>query len=106
MDSIGCIWYLCDHARNESFDKLYAFKAQNGHCNVSANDAPNKSLGQWVNKHKVLYKKNALRSDHIQQLNSMGFIWDCCDHAQNENSTSYAHSKNKMNIVMYLKMVH
>eukprot|EP00957_Ditylum_brightwellii_P074643 5672107-Ditylum_brightwellii.AAC.1 len=58
---------------------LCAFKAQHGYCNVSWNDAENKSLGQWVSQQQVLYKKNALSSDRIQQMNSVGFIWDLCD---------------------------
>uniref|UniRef100_A0A7S4SME1 Helicase-associated domain-containing protein n=1 Tax=Ditylum brightwellii TaxID=49249 RepID=A0A7S4SME1_9STRA len=56
--------------------RSYTTKAQNGHCNVSTKDVRNKSLGQWVKKQRQLYKKNALDPDRIQQLNSIGFIWD------------------------------
>jgi len=66
------------------FDELYAFKAQNGHCNVSQSDAGNKSLSHWVNNQRFLYKKNTLSSDRTEQLNSIGFIWDKRDHAWNE----------------------
>eukprot|EP00957_Ditylum_brightwellii_P129773 9899061-Ditylum_brightwellii.AAC.1 len=34
---------------------------------------------------RYLYKKNALRSDRIQQLNSIGFIWNPVEHAWNTN---------------------
>eukprot|EP00957_Ditylum_brightwellii_P159012 12102868-Ditylum_brightwellii.AAC.1 len=61
-------------------DELYAFKARNGHCNVSQNDEPATSLGHWVGHQRVLYKKNALRSNQIQQLHSVGFIWDSLEH--------------------------
>eukprot|EP00957_Ditylum_brightwellii_P069559 5283132-Ditylum_brightwellii.AAC.1 len=76
LDSIGIIWDHPEHAWNEHFDQLCTFKAQNGHCNVSQNDEQNKSLGKWVNQQRVLYKKNALSSDRIQRLNSIGIIWD------------------------------
>eukprot|EP00957_Ditylum_brightwellii_P078961 6004387-Ditylum_brightwellii.AAC.1 len=67
------------------FDDLYAFKAQSGHCDVSRNDERNKSLGKWVNAQRVSYKKSTLKSDHIQQLSSIGFIWDLLEHAWNTN---------------------
>eukprot|EP00957_Ditylum_brightwellii_P185025 14090232-Ditylum_brightwellii.AAC.1 len=57
-------------------DELYAFKANNGHCNASQNDEQNKSLGQWVSTQRMLYKKNTLSSSRTEQLNSIGFIWD------------------------------
>eukprot|EP00957_Ditylum_brightwellii_P140580 10710205-Ditylum_brightwellii.AAC.1 len=66
------------------FDELNAFKEQNGHCNVSTNDERNKYLGQWVSNQRVSYKKNALRSNRKQQLNSIGFIWDQYDHLWKE----------------------
>eukprot|EP00957_Ditylum_brightwellii_P173867 13236795-Ditylum_brightwellii.AAC.1 len=76
LNSIGFIWDPLEHAWIEKFNQLRAFKAQNGHCNVPRSDAQNVSLAQWVNKQRVLYKKNAVSSDHIQQLNSIGFVWD------------------------------
>eukprot|EP00957_Ditylum_brightwellii_P202757 15331652-Ditylum_brightwellii.AAC.1 len=33
----------------------------------------------------MTYKENALSSDCIQQLNSIGFVWDLCNHSWNEN---------------------
>eukprot|EP00957_Ditylum_brightwellii_P054610 4137788-Ditylum_brightwellii.AAC.1 len=32
----------------------------------------------------MFYKRNTLSSNHIQQLNSIGFIWDHLEHAWNE----------------------
>eukprot|EP00957_Ditylum_brightwellii_P177098 13491115-Ditylum_brightwellii.AAC.1 len=68
----------------QRIDELHAFKAQNGHCNVSKYDEQNKSLGQWVNHQRALYKKNAMSSNCIQQLNSIGFIYDLHEHSWNE----------------------
>jgi len=85
LNTIGFIWDLCDNSWNEHFNQLCAFKANNGHCNVSKYDAQNKSLGKWVNMQRVFYNKNALSSNHIQQLNSIGFVWDPLEHAWNEN---------------------
>eukprot|EP00957_Ditylum_brightwellii_P110725 8444195-Ditylum_brightwellii.AAC.1 len=47
----------------QRFDELCAFKAHNGHCNVSTLDAQNKSLGQWVSQQRVSYTRNTLSSD-------------------------------------------
>eukprot|EP00957_Ditylum_brightwellii_P099825 7605670-Ditylum_brightwellii.AAC.1 len=68
-------------------DELCAFKAQNGHCNVSQSkcDTVDKPLSRWVNQQRVSYKKNALNSDRIQELNSIGFIWDTLEYAWNEH---------------------
>eukprot|EP00957_Ditylum_brightwellii_P210886 15365520-Ditylum_brightwellii.AAC.1 len=76
LNSIGFVWDKRDHAWNEKFDQLCAFKAQNGHCNVSQSDAENKILGQWVSTQRVFYKKNAMSPDRIKQMNSIGFIWN------------------------------
>eukprot|EP00957_Ditylum_brightwellii_P170343 12966008-Ditylum_brightwellii.AAC.1 len=85
LSSIGFIWDLLEHAWNEKFDQLCAFKGRSDHCNVSRNDERNKSLGQWVNAQRVSYKKSSLKSDHIQQLISIGVIWDLLEHAWNTN---------------------
>ena len=89
LNSIGFKWDLHEHAWNEHFDQLCAYKAQNGHCNVPRNDEQNESLGQWVANQRVLYKRNTLNPDCVQQLNSMGFIWDL-------NELSYEHSWMRM----------
>jgi len=85
MDSIGLIFPKEKNAEKrmsceKRFDELCAFKAQNGHCDVSTHDERNKSLGQWVCKQRCSFRKNALRSDRIQELNSIGFIWDLPEH--------------------------
>eukprot|EP00957_Ditylum_brightwellii_P057976 4395799-Ditylum_brightwellii.AAC.1 len=75
LNSIGFIWDKREHFWKDTFDQLCAFKAQNGHCNVSRSDAGNKTLSQWVSYQRVLYKKNTLSSNRIEQLNSIGFTW-------------------------------
>eukprot|EP00957_Ditylum_brightwellii_P094973 7232422-Ditylum_brightwellii.AAC.1 len=73
--SSSCIW-------EKMFDELKTFKEQNGHCNVSTNDAQKKSLGKWVSYQRT--SKNALRSDRLQRLNSIGFVWDPQHQSWNE----------------------
>mmetsp|Transcript_66295 Transcript_66295/g.98249 ORF Transcript_66295/g.98249 Transcript_66295/m.98249 type:complete len:200 (-) Transcript_66295:155-754(-) len=85
MDSIGFVFPKEKNVDKrmsweKRFDELCAFKAQNGHYIVSTHDERNKSLGQWVFKQRCSYRKNALRSDRIQELNSIGFIWDLPEH--------------------------
>uniref|UniRef100_A0A7S4SC08 Helicase-associated domain-containing protein n=1 Tax=Ditylum brightwellii TaxID=49249 RepID=A0A7S4SC08_9STRA len=51
------------HGMNISISsQLCAFKAKNGHCDVSQNDEQNKCLGQWIKKQRTSYKKKTLRS--------------------------------------------
>uniref|UniRef100_A0A7S4RMI9 Helicase-associated domain-containing protein n=1 Tax=Ditylum brightwellii TaxID=49249 RepID=A0A7S4RMI9_9STRA len=79
LNSIGIIWDL----RNQSigfslkvknrFDELCAFKAQNGHCNVSTLDAHTKSLGKWVSP--------------------VGFIWDLLEQAKRVLQEEYLELK-------------
>eukprot|EP00957_Ditylum_brightwellii_P025115 1901025-Ditylum_brightwellii.AAC.1 len=69
----------------QRFDQLCSFKAQKGHFSISRNDAKNKSLGLWVRHQRVFYKKNALSSDRVEQLNSIGFIWDPLEYGWNEH---------------------
>uniref|UniRef100_A0A7S4V3U2 Helicase-associated domain-containing protein n=1 Tax=Ditylum brightwellii TaxID=49249 RepID=A0A7S4V3U2_9STRA len=126
-NSIGFIWDTIEITWDKQFDKhfnrLCAFKAENGHFITMGQRAKNviqekfleistlydehKSLGNWVMNQRASYKKNALNSDRIQKLNSIGFI-SYGMFKRNIHGIrglmSSVHSKRKMGIVMCLHM--
>eukprot|EP00957_Ditylum_brightwellii_P121625 9274970-Ditylum_brightwellii.AAC.1 len=71
-------------SREKMFGELYAFKAQNGHCNVSQNGEQNKSLAQRVSQQRLPYRKNTLNSDQLKQSISVDFKLDKHDLSWNE----------------------
>ncbi|GFH61990.1 hypothetical protein CTEN210_18466 [Chaetoceros tenuissimus] len=85
LENIGFEWKLRKNVqKNTSWDErlrqLKNFKAQYGHCNVSANNKLYKSLGIWVGTQRSQYKQfHRAPSDIIREriaiLESMGFVW-------------------------------
>jgi hypothetical protein len=67
---------------DERFNKLMAFKAKYGHCNVSQH-GEDPSLGSWCNGMRSSYRKIQnnqmpnikLSDEQIQRLNDAGFTW-------------------------------
>ena len=57
---------------NEMFAKLEAFKAANGHSNVSENN-PDRELGQWVKTQRKYIKQGRLFLDRSARLRELGF---------------------------------
>lgn len=60
---------------------LQAFREKFGHCRVPKRYAPNKTLGNFVNKTRQMYrkynerKKSSMTPERIEVLNLMGFDW-------------------------------
>ena len=59
---------------DDHFNDLMAFKAKNGHCNVSKR-GENVSLGKWCSELRRSYKIKKLSDEQIQCLNDAGFKW-------------------------------
>lgn len=63
------------------YSKLLVYKQLNGNVNVPFNfDFPynegDPKLGLWVADQRKSYKRNLLRQDRVQELESIGFLWD------------------------------
>ncbi len=69
IDRLGLSW-------DERFGQLVRFKEESGHCLVPNRYPENPGLGQWVQKNRWDYKKNALGSERIKRLNEINFAWD------------------------------
>jgi superfamily II DNA or RNA helicase len=58
------------------FTQLCAYKTIHGHCNVPMDaGAPFDLLAQWVNDVRGFYRRGALQSNRVSQLNAIGFRW-------------------------------
>ena len=57
-------------------DELKAFREQHGHTRVSRNNAPNRTLFNWVWTQRTLRRKGHLHPEKIRVLDTLGFAWD------------------------------
>lgn len=55
--------------------------AKHGHSRVSRS-GEDASLGEWVKSQRRCHKQGTLQQDRIDQLNSIGFVWDCEENAK------------------------
>jgi superfamily II DNA or RNA helicase len=58
------------------FGKLAVYKDRFGHCNVETDWDEDSYLGKWVATQRMRKKKNALSSEQIARLNTLGFVWN------------------------------
>lgn len=89
LNEIGFIWEFINIKKNKiiswinRFLQLCDFKKEYGHCNVPRN-LDNKELAIWASKQRYKYNKGKLAQERIDQLNSIGFIWNLKKGALNE----------------------
>ncbi len=69
IEKLGGSW-------DEMLGRLLKFKTRYHHCNVPQRFQEDPSLAMWVNTQRQAYRKRQLRSDKIQQLESIEFEWD------------------------------
>jgi Helicase associated domain len=79
LDSLGFVWDSFETAWNTKFHDLQQFQQQHGHCLVSRNqnDAEYPGLCNWVDKQRS--RRRTMGAERIQQLDSIGFVWDVLD---------------------------
>jgi hypothetical protein len=78
LESVGFEWNPRKMGWTETFDRLIAYKKQNGHCYVprSRNDGGSPHLGKWVSKQREKYFDGSLIQERIELLESVGFKWN------------------------------
>jgi len=63
---------------DKHYENLKDFFATHYHCNPSLISAMgNQALNEWVLEQRLKYRQNELEKSKIQQLESIGFCWDC-----------------------------
>lgn len=75
LEGMGIHWDPFEVQWNEHFEALLLYREENGHSNVPKRYAANPSLGLWVQRQRLKYKKNQLEKLRIDKLNAIGFAW-------------------------------
>lgn len=76
LEKVGFDWDLGKATWDERFTELCAFKERFGHTRVKVKWAENRLLGAWVVEQRYNRRRDKLRDDYLQRLNSIGFEWD------------------------------
>jgi Helicase associated domain len=83
LDAIGFVWDAHEASWYDKFHELQRFQQHHGHCLVPRNqhDAEYPELGAWVNNQRN--RRRTMDAERIQQLDSIGFVWDYIETAWN-----------------------
>ncbi len=84
LESLEFIWDPIDSAWEEMFVKLCKYKEQKGGCSIPQIYAENQKLANWVAVQRRSYAKGILSEKQIDQLESIGFVWNPNDSAWEE----------------------
>ena len=76
LEQLGFVWDQFAESWEEMFAALRAYKQNHRDCNVPQRWKDNPELGEWCSTQRRAYKGNKLSSDHITQLEHLGFVWD------------------------------
>ncbi len=78
LDRLGFVW---EPARKRSWSEKYAalveYKRVHGDCNVPCDWSGNPRLGTWISIQRLARKENRLEQGRIEQLDRLGFVWNC-----------------------------
>jgi superfamily II DNA or RNA helicase len=84
LKSVGVVFDVLvkdpNQAREIMFERLLAYKAKNGDCDVPRNFYGIDRLAWWVVCQRKLYEEGKLERDFIRRLDEIGFIWDRKEH--------------------------
>ena len=73
LDDLGFIWNLLDCEWQEKYELLKKRLLENKQVIIHRKDP---DLGLWVTTQRVEKRKGAMPKSRVQQLESIGFIWD------------------------------
>jgi superfamily II DNA or RNA helicase len=84
LDKLGFVWDALEHAWNEGYESLKAYKSREGNCLVvgTYKDVDGFRLGNWVSKQRK--GKEELTSERAVLLEELGFVWEPLEEAWNE----------------------
>jgi hypothetical protein len=84
LKSVGVVFDVLvkepNQAREIMFERLLAYKAKYGDCDVPRNFYGIDRLAWWVVCQRKLYAEGKLERDFIRRLDEIGFIWDRKEH--------------------------
>lgn len=76
LNGIGFVWNSPSFVWDTRFNELQAYKEQHGDCNIPCTYKENRTLGLWVSSQRMAYREGYISKEHIQRLNSIGFVWE------------------------------
>lgn len=74
------VWTVWD----KNIDKLKQFKEKYGHCKVTKRNSDDTRLIYWVKYQRCQYNEGLLPKAKIDELNSLGFVWDILQYEWDE----------------------
>ena len=82
LDDFGFVWDVAQHQWQQGIYRLCAYKTENGDILVPKNyeTSDGFKLGNWVIVKRVAKSKGKLSSNHIKELDDLGFVWDVYEH--------------------------
>ena len=73
LNELDFVWSMVDYQWQIRFQELLDYRDEFGDFNVPVKY---KTLGQWALKQRRQYKKQTLPQNRLEQMQSIGFIWD------------------------------
>ncbi len=81
LNRLGIVW---EPARKPRWSEMYAalaeYKRVHGDCNVPRDWSETPYLGLWTRKQRYARTADNLEQDRIEQLDKLGFVWNCLEH--------------------------
>lgn len=75
LNRLGFVWAPADEAWNRMFEKLVAFRARFGHCDVPSQWPEDVHLANWVASQRHRRKMRVLSAERIKRLDALQFEW-------------------------------
>jgi superfamily II DNA or RNA helicase len=75
LEQLGFIWERLAAEWEENFEKLVAYKAKRGDCNVPSTWAEDPPFGAWCTSQRTRYKSKTIYPDRVKRLEQLGFVW-------------------------------
>jgi superfamily II DNA or RNA helicase len=76
LDSIGFVWDQLQWRWAQMYERLKAFRATYGHCEVSAQDKDDSSLGLWLRTQRLTRQSGRLSAEQVELLDQLGVNWN------------------------------
>jgi len=77
LEQAGVSWQPLEQQWQMKCEALIAYKKDHGDCNVPYRWPEDLRLSQWIESIRNRRKQNKLAQERIEQLDSIGFVWDC-----------------------------
>lgn len=74
------VWTVWD----KNIEKLKVFKETHGHCKVTKKNTDDTRLLYWVKYQRCQYNEGLLPKAKVDELNSIGFVWDILQYEWDE----------------------